>query len=87
MSIKPIGERVVLKEIEAEEVTRSGLILAGEKEEPQKAQIVATTEKGEELGLKVGCQVYYKRYAGTKVKYENEEFIIIDNDDVLGVIV
>lgn len=87
MSIKPIGERVVLKEIEAEEKTRSGLILAGEKEEPQKAQIVATTEKGEEIGLNIGCQVYYKRYAGTKVKYENEEYIIIDNEDILAVII
>ncbi|NLY37335.1 MAG: co-chaperone GroES [Tissierellia bacterium] len=87
MSIKPIGERVVLKEIEAEETTRSGLILAGEKEEPQKAEIVATTEKGEELGLNLGAQVYYKRYAGTKVKFENQEYIIIDNDDILAVII
>ncbi len=86
MSIKPIGERVVLKEIEAEETTRSGLILAGEKEEPQKASVIATTEEGEKLGLEVGAQVYYKKYAGTKVKYEGEEYIIIDIEDVLAVI-
>lgn len=87
MSIKPIGERVVLKEIEAEETTRSGLILAGEKEEPQKAEVIATTDKGIELGLVEGAQVYYKKYAGTKVKYESQEYIIIDNEDVLAVIV
>lgn len=87
MSIKPIGQRVVLKEIEAETTTGSGLILAGEKEEPQMAEVIATTDEGEELGLEVGAKVYYKKYAGTKVKYENQEYIIIDNEDILAIIV
>ncbi|NLY73334.1 MAG: co-chaperone GroES [Tissierellia bacterium] len=87
MSIKPIGARVVLKEIEAKTTTGSGLILAGEKEEPQMAEVVATTDEGEELGLVVGAKVYYKKYAGTKVKYENQEYVIIDNEDILAIII
>lgn len=86
MKIKPIGKRVVLKEVETEETLASGLILAGEKEEPQMAEIVANTEKGEKIGLSVGSKVFYKKFAGTRVKYENEEYIIIDNEDVLAVL-
>lgn len=87
MAIKPIGERVVLREIEAEETTRSGLVLAGDKEEPLKAEVIATTEEGEKIGLVIGAEVYYKKYAGTKIKYDGQEYIVIDNEDVLAVII
>lgn len=82
--IKPLGKRVVLKEIKKEEKTKSGLILAGEKEETQKATVI-------EIGAKVkninkDDKVYYKKYSGTKVEFDNEEYIIIDSEDILAII-
>ncbi len=84
MNIKPLGKRVVLKELEVEEKTKSGLILAGEKEEPQTASVVAVSDSVE--GLSVDDVVYYKKYSGTKVKYESQEYIIIEFDNVIAVV-
>ncbi len=84
MKIKPLGKRVVLKELEVEEKTKSGLILAGAKEEPQMATVVAVSDSVEELN--VNDLVYYKKYSGTKVKYESDEYIIIEFDSVIAVV-
>lgn len=82
MNIKPIGKRVLLKEVEAEETTKSGLVLAGQKDEPQMAEVLAVSEKVK--NLQVGDKVYFKKYAGTKIKYERDDYIIIDVDDVIA---
>ncbi len=82
MNIKPIGKRVLLKELEAEETTKSGLVLAGQKDEPQMAEVLAISEKVKNLN--VGDKVFFKKYAGTKVKYEREEYIIIEVEDVIA---
>ncbi|MDI9472406.1 MAG: co-chaperone GroES [Tissierellia bacterium] len=82
MNIKPIGKRVLLKEIEAEETTKSGLVLAGEKDDPQMAEVLAISDKVKNLA--VGDKVFYKKYAGTKIKYERQEYIIIEVEDVIA---
>ncbi len=84
MSVKPLGKRVIIKEIKAEEVTKSGLVLAGKKEESQMAEVIAVSE--EVKTLVIGDKVYYKKYSGTKVEFEKEELIIIDEEDILAVI-
>lgn len=82
--IKPIGKRVVLKELQAEETTKSGLVLAGQKEEPQLAEVIAVSEKVQTLA--VGQKVYYKKYAGTKVKYEREEYLIMELENIIAIV-
>lgn len=82
--IKPIGKRVVLKELQAEETTKSGLVLAGQKEEPQLAEVIAVSENVK--AVQVGQQVYYKKYAGTKVKYEREEYLIMELENIIAIV-
>ncbi len=84
MNVKPLGKRVILKEIKAEEVTKSGIVLAGKKEESQMAEVLEVSE--EISALAVGDRVYYKKYSGTKVEFQKEELIIIDEEDILAVI-
>ncbi len=84
MNIKPLGKRVVLREIKKEETTKSGLVLAGKKEEPQIAEVVVVSE--EVKSIKSGDKVVYKKYSGTNVEIEKEELIVIDVEDVLAVI-
>jgi chaperonin GroES len=86
MNIKPIGKRAVIKRVEAEEKTQSGIILTGAaKEKPQYAEILAVG-KDEESELKVGDKVIYKQYSGTTVKIDGEEYIVIEIEDILAVI-
>lgn len=93
MKIKPLGDRVVLKKVEAEEKTSSGIILTGAaKEAPQFAEVVAVGSgtvdgKSIEMEVQVGDKVIYSKYAGTDVKIENEEFIVIKQDDIVGILV
>lgn len=82
--IKPIGKRVVLKELQAEETTKSGLVLAGQKEEPQLAEVINVSDKVKTL--EVGQKVYYKKYAGTKVKYEREEYLIMELENIIAIV-
>ncbi|WP_101773662.1 co-chaperone GroES [Peptostreptococcus faecalis] len=92
MNIKPLGDRVVLKKIEAEEKTSSGIILTGAaKEKPQFAEVVAVGSgivDGKEIKMELvlGDKVIYNKYAGTEVEIENEEFIVIKQEDVVGVL-
>lgn len=87
--IKPLGTRVVLKRAAAEEKTQGGLILSGAaKEQPQVAEIVAAGPgtKDEAMELKAGDRVVFSKYAGTEIKYEGEEYIIMKQEDILAVV-
>ncbi len=85
MKLVPLGKRVVLKQLVAEETTKSGIVLTGQsKEKPQEAEV---TEVGDvTIGVKVGDKVFYKKYSGTEVKLDDEEYIIVDEEDVIAVI-
>lgn len=91
--IKPLMDRVVLKMVEAEETTKSGIVLAGSaKEKPQIAEVIAVGPGGKIDGkevtmcVKVGDKVVFTKYAGTEIKYNGEEYIIIGQNDILAVI-
>ena len=93
MKLVPLGDRVVLKQLVAEETTKSGIVLPGQsKEKPQQAEVIAVgpggTVDGKEVKMevKVGDQVIYSKYAGTNVKLEDEEYIIVKQDDILAVV-
>ncbi|MCI9664764.1 MAG: co-chaperone GroES [Lachnospiraceae bacterium] len=93
MKLVPLGDRVVLKQLVAEETTKSGIVLPGQsKEKPQQAEVIAVgpggTVDGKEVKMEVktGDQVIYSKYAGTEVKIEEEEFIIVKQSDILAVI-
>ena len=84
--IKPLGSRVVMKRFEAEEKTLGGIILSGQaKEQPQMAEIVAAGPgtKDEKMELAAGDKVIFSKYAGTEVKYQGEEYIIMKQEDIL----
>ena len=89
MKLVPLGDRVVLKQLKAEETTKSGIVLPGQaKEKPQQAEVVAVgpgTEKVK-MEVKVGDQVIYSKYAGTDVKLEDEEFIFVNKEDILAIV-
>lgn len=91
MTIKPLADRVVIKMLEAEETTKSGIILAGSaKEKPQIAEIVAVGPGGivdgkeVKMELKVGDKVIMSKYAGTEIKLDGEEYTILRQSDVLA---
>ena len=93
MSIKPLGDRVVIKKLEAEETTKSGIIVTGTaKERPQEAEVVAVGPgaivdgKRTEMEVKKGDKVLYSKYAGTEVKFEGEEYTILRQDDILAIV-
>lgn len=89
IGIKPLGDRVVIKKVEAEEKTSGGLILtSAAKEAPQVAEVVAVGPgtKDEAMELKVGDRVIFGKYAGTDVKYQGEEYTIMHQSDILAVI-
>ena len=93
MKLVPLGDRVVLKQLEAEETTKSGIVLPGQsKEKPQQAEVIAVGTGGMvdgkevKMEVKVGDQVIYSKYAGTDVKLEEEELIIVRQSDILAVI-
>ena len=93
MTIKPLGDRVVIKMTEAEETTHSGIVLAGSaKEKPQIAEIVAVGPGGivdgkeVKMSVKVGQKVVYSQYAGTEVKVDNETVTIVRQSDILAIV-
>ncbi len=93
MNIKPLGDRVVIKMLEAEETSKGGLLLAGSaKEKPQMAEIVAVGPGGVvdgkevKMELKVGDHVLTSKYAGTEVKMDGEEYTILHQSDVLAIV-
>ncbi|MBQ8054615.1 MAG: co-chaperone GroES [Lachnospiraceae bacterium] len=93
MKLVPLADRVVLKQLEAEQTTKSGIVLPGqEKEKPQQAEVIAVGPGGVvdgkeiKMEVKVGDKVIYSKYAGTEVKLEEEKFIIVKQSDILAVI-
>ena len=93
MNIKPLGDRVVIKRLEAEETTKSGIIVTGTaKERPQEAEVVAVGPgaivdgKRTEMEVKVGDKVLCAKYAGMEVKFEGEEYTILRQDDILAIV-
>ena len=93
MKLVPLGDRVVLKQLAAEETTKSGIVLPGQnKEKPQQAEVVAVGPGGIvdgkeiKMEVKVGDQVVYSKYAGSEVKLEDEEYIIVKQNDILAII-
>lgn len=93
MNIKPLADRVVIKALPLEEKTKSGIIMPDTaKEKPQEGEIMAVgpgkVEKGERIALdvKVGDRVIYSKYAGTEVKYDGQEYLILKESDILAVV-
>ena len=93
MKLTPLGDRVVLKQLVAEETTKSGIVLPGQsKEKPQQAEVIAVGPGGVidgkevKMEVKVGDQVIYSKYSGTEVKLDEDEYIIVKQNDILAVI-
>ena len=93
MKIKPLGDRVVIKNLEAEETTRGGIILTNAaKEKPVMAEVLAVGPGGNvdgkeiTMNVAVGEKVIYSKYAGTEVKLDGEEYIIVRQADILAVV-
>lgn len=93
MTLKPLSDRVVIKMLEAEETTASGIILAGAaKEKPQVAEVVAVGPGGVVDGkevvmqVKAGDKVITSKYSGNEVKLDGEEFIIVKQGDILAIV-
>lgn len=89
MNIKPLADRVVVKMLEAEETTKSGIVLPGTaKEKPQVAEVVAAGPGTEEVKMEVkaGDKVLLSKYAGTEVKVDGNEFTIVKQGDILAVV-
>jgi len=93
MKIKPLGDRVVIKNLEAEETTKGGIILTNcAMEKPVMAEVLAVGPGGNvdgkeiKMNVEVGQKVIYSKYAGTEVKLEGEEYIIVRQSDILAVV-
>lgn len=89
MKLVPLGDRVVLQQLVAEETTKSGIVLPGQnKEKPQQAVVVAVGPGTDEVTMEVkaGDQVIFSKYAGTEVKLDNTEYIVVKQSDILAVI-
>ena len=93
MNLKPLNDRVVLKQLEAVEKTKSGIVLPGQaQEKPQEAEVVAVGPGGNVEGkeiimqVSVGDKVIYSKYAGTDVKVAGEEYVIVKQNDILAIV-
>ena len=89
MKLVPLGDRVVLKPLAAEETTKSGIILPGQnKEKPQQAEVVAVGPGTEEVKMEVkkGDEVIYSKYSGNEVKIDDQDYIIVKQNDILAII-
>ena len=93
MKLKPLADRVVLKSIEAEETTKSGIILTGSaKEKPQVSEVIAVGPSGVVEGkditmyVKVGDKVILSKYSGTEIKLDGQEYTVVRQNDILAVV-
>jgi chaperonin GroES len=93
MNLKPLGDRVILKRQEAEEKTQSGIILPDSaKEKPQAAIVIAVGPGKEEDGkvtamqVSEGDKVIYSKYSGTEVKFDDEEYVIVNQSDIIAIV-
>lgn len=89
MTLVPLGDRVVLKQVAAEETTKSGIVLPGQaQEKPQQAEVIAVGPGTEEVKMEVavGDKVIYSKYSGTEVKMDGTEYIIVKQNDILAIV-
>lgn len=93
MKLIPLEDKVVLKHLEAEETTKSGIVLPNQaKEKPQEAEVIAVGPGGFvdgneiKMQVKVGDRVIYSKYSGTEVKIDKEEYVIVKQKDILAVV-
>jgi len=93
VKLKPLCDRVVIKQLEAEETTKSGIVLPSQSQEkPQQAEVVAVGPGGMVDGkeivmeVKAGDRVIYSKYAGTEVKLNEDEYIIVKQNDILAIV-
>ena len=89
MKLKPLFDRVVIKMVETEETTKSGIILTGSaKEKPQIAEVIAVGPglKDNKMQVKVGDKVITSKFSGTEVKIDGEEYIIVKENDILAIV-
>lgn len=93
MKLLPLGDKVVLKQLEAEETTASGIVLPGNaQEKPQQAEVIAVGPGGVvdgkevKMQVSVGDKVIYSKYAGTEVKLGDEEFIVVRQNDIVAIV-
>lgn len=93
MKLKPLGDRVVIKMLEAEEKTKGGIVLPGQaKEEPQIAEVLAVGPgevqdgKTVEMQVKVGDKVLFPKYMGVEVKFDGEEYLVISQKDIVAIV-
>ena len=93
MKLKPIADRVVLKQLEAEETTKGGIILTTKSQEkPQEAEVVAVGPGGMidgkevKMEVSIGDKVIYSKYAGTEVKFGDDEYVIVKHNDILAIV-
>ncbi|MDD5948181.1 MAG: co-chaperone GroES [Lachnospiraceae bacterium] len=93
MKLKPLGDRVVLRQLEAEETTKSGIVLPGQnKEKPQQAEVIAVGPgavvdgKLEPMEVKVGDHVIYSRFVGNEIKIDDDEVMVVSQKDILAII-
>jgi chaperonin GroES len=91
--IQPLEDKVVIKTIEEAQVTKSGIIITGDKEKPQEALVVAvgtgvTTKNGVHvpIPLKVGQKVIFAKYSGTEVRHDDQDYVIISYNDIIAVL-
>ena len=86
MNFRPLGERALVKLIEREQTTASGIVLPDTaKEKPQTAEVVAVGDS-EEVQVKKGDVIVFAKYSGTEISLEGEDYMILDSDDILGVV-
>ncbi|HPF18078.1 MAG: co-chaperone GroES [Bacillota bacterium] len=93
MNIKPLGDRVLIKRLEAEEKTKSGIVLPGSaKEQPQMAEVIAAGPGGVvdgkevKMEVKAGDRVIFSKYAGTDIKVDGEEYMLLSQKDILAIV-
>ena len=92
MNLRPLGDRVVIKKVEAEENTKSGIVLpSSAKEQPQMAEVIAIAadilnDEKKKDQIKVNDKVIFSQYAGTEVKIDGEEYTILKLNDILAVV-
>ncbi|WP_066505732.1 co-chaperone GroES [Abyssisolibacter fermentans] len=92
MNIRPLGDRVVIKKVEAEEKTKSGIVLpTSAKEQPQVAEVLAvgpsiTEDDKKKNELKIGDKVIFSKYSGTEIKIDGQEYTILKLNDILAVV-
>lgn len=93
MKLVPLGDKVIIKQLEPEEMTKSGIVLLNQsKEKPQQAEVIAVGPGGLVDGkevtmhVKTGDRVIYSKYAGTEVKFDGQELIVIKQNDILAIV-